>query len=612
MTNDITDEIANNLANGSTKNIDPISAPTQPAAPNFGLTKFLDPLPVPPVIRPHSWWHRDAITITTSRVDVRLHSQLPPTAVWAYDGQFPGPTIDVHRDKTLRVCWTNGITGRFPLLAVRAPSAGDPQDSPGFRGPDGDLPEGVSIIDGVTDLPAWNVVHLHGSATDGGSNGPTHHGVLRDHSQLAEYQNRQQSATLWYHDHAMAITRLTAHAGLAGLYLIRDEQEHRLGLPSGDHEVPLVITDRNLDVDVATGRLTGQLLYKVPYQPESGRTLPFTGPFTLVNGVIWPHLEVEPRWYRFRVLNAANARSYRLNLVERDAHDTNHNDAVRQIGTDGGLLPVPTPLPAGGLILAPAERADLLIDFGRLRGHTLVLTNTDADAPPEPDVLEFRVQDREAADRFALPATISTTYYRLARGSTLPEDHEQLWLAIVPGADQPELWELGEIQPSPAAVGIATEGIIQVTDPSSGQLRTYRRVARSFDDTTTIFLDYGRWAVWNILHLGTTGTHPIHIHLTQFQALGRDRLEVANFDPVVGGTAGPLPAPALGELDRNEEGWKDTIRVNPGDWVSVAGQFSQGTGAYAYQSHILDHQDRGMMRPFVVQPAEINRLMRAG
>lgn len=589
----------------------------QPQAPDFGLTKFLDPLPVPPVLRPHSWWHRDEITITTARVDVRLHSELPPTTVWGYDGHFPGPTIDVHRDRVLRISWTNGINGPFPLVAVQADLALAPgaTNLPGYRSPDGTLPAGVSIIDGVAELPPWNVVHLHGAATDGGADGWAHNGVLKGHSQLTEYQNRQRSATLWYHDNAMAITRLNVHTGLAGMYLVRDEAEAELGLPSDEYEIPLIICDRNLDVNVATGKLTGQLLYKVPVVPATGATVPFTGPFTLVNGVIWPHLAVAPRWYRFRVCNAANARFFTLNLVDGQDRRINHNAAVRQIGTDGGLLPEPIPLPDPGLTLAPAERADLLIDFGRLRGRSVVLTNTGTDTgpPPEPDVMEFRVRDRDVPDRFVLPSTISKSYYRLRYGVTLPDDHAHVWAALVPpgtaGDGHPQLWELAEItDPARIPGPLPAEGIIQLTDPDSGAVRTFQRVARVFDDATNIFLDHGGWAVWHLIHLGGPA-HPIHIHLTQFQALARDRLEIGNFNTAVGGTSAALPAPTPGTLDANETGWKDVIRVHAGDWVTVAGQFAHGTGSFVYHCHILDHEDDGMMRPFVVQPAEVNRLM---
>ncbi|WP_243769701.1 multicopper oxidase domain-containing protein [Amycolatopsis acidicola] len=154
-----------------------ITAPqTGITAPNFGLTKFLDPLRVPPVLRPHLWWKQEDLTVTMRRTRVRLHSQLPETEVWAYDGQFPGPTIEVRGGKRLRVNWANEIEGRMPLVAVQGPIAQAPGNVPGgYRDADGNLLPGFEIIDGVAELP-----------------------VLEGLSQLTEYPNGQEATTLWY------------------------------------------------------------------------------------------------------------------------------------------------------------------------------------------------------------------------------------------------------------------------------------------------------------------------------------------------------------------------------------------------------------------------------
>jgi FtsP/CotA-like multicopper oxidase with cupredoxin domain len=581
-------------------------------APNYGLAKFLDPLRIPPVIRPHSWWHQEDITINMTRAGVRLHSQLPVTTVWAYEGQFPGPTIEVRSGKRLRVAWSNDIDGTIPLVAVRAPIS--EANKPGSRDAQGNP---LPVIEGVTELPAWNVVHLHGAMTNGGNDGWAHNATLRDHAQLTEYPNGQQATTLWYHDHAMAVTRFNVHAGLAGMYLIRDDEEDGLNLPSRDHEIPLIITDRNLDTDPATGALTGQLLFK-PAEVAPGVIIPVTGPFNLVNGVIWPHLDVDARWYRFRVLNTANSRFYTLNLI--DEAGALHNDAVRVIGTDGGLLPAPAPLPDGGLVIAPSERADLLVDFSRFKGQRLRLTNTavPVGGAVEPDLMEFRVENRDRHDPFELPAKLSSSYVRLEHGTTVPENHDHLFVALVPpgsaGEAHPQMWELEEITGTDEVpTQFPAEGVIQLTDPADGKVRTFRRVASVFDDTTTFFIDHGRWAVWNLVHLGGP-THPIHIHMSQFQLLTRRNLPQAGgtatgFDVAVGGTTAPLPPPGAGlrPIQKYEEGWKDVFQVQAGEWVTVAGQFAGATGEFMYHCHILDHEDEGMMRPFVVHPPEVAR-----
>ncbi|MGH8907578.1 MAG: multicopper oxidase family protein [Egibacteraceae bacterium] len=584
-----------------------------PGPPTFGLTKFADPLRIPPVVRPHSWERLAHITMRLRATQVQLHSQLPPTTVWAYDGHFPGPTIEVHRKQRLRVAWKNEIEGPFPLVAVQAPVSENPGNSPGYN------PSTAEIIEGVADLPAWLVTHLHGAETGGGNDGWPHNAFLKGDAQLTEYPNDQPATALWYHDHAMNITRWNVMTGLAGMYIIRDDEEDALRLPRGRYEIPLLIADRNLDTD-EVGDLTGQLLYKIGLLPN-GATLPFTGPFTLVNGVIWPHLDVEARWYRFRVVNASNARLYQLDLV--DEHGRSQLGAVRQIGTDGGLLPEPTPLPAGGLILTPAERADLLVDFSGFRGQRLRLTNTDPRRPPEPDLMEFRVSKREARDHFELPKKISKSYYRVQHGTTLPETHDHKWVALVPpgtsGDAHPEMWELAEIT-DPAQIPIpepgrsAVDGIIQIEDPATSEIRTFQRVASDFDGTTTFFIHHGDWSIWNFIHIAgpppNPANHPMHIHLTQFQALRRDEYDTTGFNVLEGGTVlTPTPRPLVRKgsrvLEKHEEGWKDTIRVDLLDFVSVAGQFAGGTGNFVYHCHILEHEDEGMMRPFVVMPAEV-------
>ncbi|MFE0020961.1 multicopper oxidase family protein [Amycolatopsis sp. NPDC059021] len=582
-------------------------------APNFGLTKFLDPLRIPPTIRVSSRRHRDELTITTTTARRRLHSQLPETTLWTYEGRFPGPTIEVRAGRRLRVAWANELRGTVPLVAVRAPYAQPtPANLPGYRNPDGGLPAGVELIDGVAELPPWTVVHLHGALTNGGNDGWAHNGLSPGETQLAEYPNRQAATALWYHDHAMAVTRFTVHSGLAGLYLIRDDEEDRLRLPGGDHEIPLIITDRNLDTDPATGALTGRLLYKFQYLPASGTTAPVTGPFTLVNGVIWPHLDVGARWYRFRVLNAANGRFFRLDLV--DEAGVVRNDAVRIAGTDVGLLPAPAAVPAGGLTLTPAERADLLIDFGGFRGQRLRLVNTGASV--EPDIMEFRVESRGRGDRFEPPARLSTSYVRLGHEVAVPEDHDEVFVATTPpgaaGRPHPEMWELAEItEPGELPARFPAEGIIQLTDPASGRVRTFRTVARLFDDTTSIFVERGRWVVWNLIQLGGA-PHPMHIHLARFQLLTRWKFgDLRAFDVAAGGTTRPLPAPGAGPpIEKHEEGWKDTFALWAGEWIRVAGRFEGATGEFMYHCHILDHEDEGMMRPFVVHPPEIARFHR--
>src|SRR5690242_11163747 len=233
----------------------------------------------------------------------------------------------------------------------------------------------------------------------------------------------QRAALLWYHDHVMGVTRFGVYAGLAGLWIIRDQRERELGLPEGPpFEVPLLICDRNFGLD-QDGRLTGQLVHKT--DPEVMEAFP---PFTAVNGKIWPLLPVQAATYRLRVLNGSNARTYRLVLF---GDGTPELGRVTQIGTDHGLLRSPVSVPPDGLVLASAERADLLVDFSDLEpGSQLTLLNTAAapfdGAPfpaanalnaadpgrmlPYPHVMGFRVVEGPVTRR-TIPGELATDYH---------------------------------------------------------------------------------------------------------------------------------------------------------------------------------------------------------
>ncbi|MGH3804449.1 MAG: multicopper oxidase family protein, partial [Pseudonocardiaceae bacterium] len=339
--------------------------------------------------------------------------------------------------------------------------------------------------------------------------------------------------------------------------------------------------------------------------------LPFLGPFTLVNGVIWPHLEVDARWVRFRVLNASNARFYQFEL--RDENGAPISGAMRLIGTDSGLLPAPVALDQ--LTLAPAERADILINFSVFRGKRLTLVNTltppfePGTTTPNPDVMQFRVRTRPVNDPFTLPSTLSPSFVRLTH-DTLP-DHGHRWLVLTLLQDRhPEMWEMVEIdQPPP---GMPVDGIVQVTLPGAAEPTTLQRVGRTFRDAANFYIAQESWEQWRILNVSAVA-HPIHLHLVQFQALSRQLFDATGFDPAVGGTATPVTYLREGTLDPSEQGWKDTIRVAGqvvdgalvGELVSIIGQFGGASGRFVYHCHILEHEDEGMMSTFVVMPEEV-------
>jgi len=571
------------------------------------LTPFRDHLRVPAVLRPKGGGHGSPATLSVRMVArrVQLHSELPPTDVWTYEGHLPGPTIEVRRGQHVRVEWINALPVRRPY-PVTAFTAEDPAAD---AAPD-QIPQNLPgrgrgrVNEAVAALRPWTVVHVHGSRVAASYDGWTENGAASGQTILGDYSNDQRAALLWYHDHAMGITRFNVYSGLAGLWIIRDAEEEALGLPAGRYEIPLLIQDRNLDT-TPNGDLAGRLLHKV-----EDNTMEFFGPFTMVNGTIWPHLPVESRQYRLRVLNGSNARTYRLVLL--DGNGRSVTGAIRQIGTDGGLLARPVSIPPAGLVLAPAERADLLVDFRPFRGERLRLVNTAGSpfdgspsnqAPgtpdptnrlPYPDVMEFRVSGQRVNDTFVLPEWLAS-FRRLP-----PPDVERL-VALVEEVDG--MLTLHELEPVNPLEEQPSQPIIAVTG-ESGITTRYRTVAAHFRDTTNWFVAHGSTEVWRILNL-TEDTHPFHVHLVQFQATSRDKYNVDGFDASTGGTTTPVTFVGHGTLDANETGWKDTVRVNPGELVSIALTFDSYTGRYMYHCHLLEHEDHDMMRPFVVMPASV-------
>ncbi|MCA9298654.1 MAG: multicopper oxidase domain-containing protein, partial [Phycisphaerales bacterium] len=277
-----------------------------------------------------------------------------------YGGTYPGPTIEARTGLPVTVRWINDLRDE----------GGTPRTDHYLEV---DLcPHGPNHL-GPTPR---TVTHLHGGHVPAEYDGYPEFTDLPGEMSEYVYPNDQDAATLWYHDHALGITRLNVYLGLAGFYLVRDDVEDALGLPSGSYEIPLVIQDRTFNSD-------GSLFYPGPWQDH------FFGDTILVNGKVWPYLDVDRGKYRFRVLNGSNSRTYTLALDD--------GATFYQIGSDGGLLEAPVPLTT--LTLAPAERADLVIDFASYAPGTEIVLENSAPAPfpgdpgvgVVPNVMQFRV-----------------------------------------------------------------------------------------------------------------------------------------------------------------------------------------------------------------------------
>ena len=365
-------------------------------------------------------------------------------------------------------------------------------------------------------LAGHTVVHLHGGLTPASYDGWAENLSAPGQDAVFHYPMGQRAALLWYHDHVMGVTRFGVYAGLAGLWIIRDQRERELALPAGPpFEVPLLIQDRNFGLD-DSGRLTGQLVHKT--DPEVMEAFP---PFTVVNGKVWPRLDVQPATYRFRVLNGSNARTYRLVLL-RDGEPELHR--ITQIGTDHGLLATPARVPPDGLVLASAERADLLVDFSGLPpGSELTLVNTAATpfdgAPfpaanahnaadpgrmlPYPQVMGFRVVPGPAG-RPAIPGELATDYRLPAPDALAGAPRRTIALVERELDGEPNMLTMRELV---IADDDHTGPAVTVTDGE--QTTRYRAAAAHFEDATTFFPMLDRYEVWQLVNL-TDDTHPIH------------------------------------------------------------------------------------------------------
>ena len=520
------------------------------------LPPFVDPLPIPPKLV-----HRPGVpaSIRMNSFRQKIHRDLPPTSLWGYNGSWPGPTIEVRRGQPFSVNWFNHLPPRH-FLPLDFTVHGEEQTVP----------------------PVRAVVHVHGAQTLPEDDGYPDAWITPDGKKGVAYKpgpnhfpNAQPATTLWYHDHAIGITRLNIYAGLAGFYLIRDDQEDTLNLPAGQYEIPLMLQDRLFLPD-------GSLLYPA----AANGTHPvwiqeFFGNTVCVNGKAKPYLEVEPRKYRFRMVNGSNARFYHLTLKPSDASGAPSEKSGEapqfvQIGTDGGLLPAP--LARRALVIAPGERLDFVLDFAGRSGASFAMTN-DAPAPytrggqvDAADVMLFNVSKPLAApDTSAVPETLTP---------------------------------FGALDPSLAA----RERVVSINEmdrATDGYTMMGMLDGKHWDDPVTEDPQAGSMEIWSLAN--TTGdVHPIHLHLVRFQVLNRQPFDVRGYLATgkLRFTGRPLP-PETNEFP----GWKDTVKSYPGFVTRIIQHFDLPPGTqvtpgqrfrYVWHCHILEHEDNEMMRPYDV------------
>ncbi|HET6935556.1 MAG TPA: multicopper oxidase domain-containing protein [Candidatus Angelobacter sp.] len=522
-----------------------------------GLAQFVDQLPIMPTLRP------DPNGVTHIRMLPALqkvHRDLPPTPIWGYNGAWPGPTIEVRSGVPVKIKFHNDALPTTHPLPVDFTIHGSEADKPQVR----------------------NVVHAHGMKvmpeSDGypeawispdGITGP----VLYNPDPFV-YPNDQQSTLLWYHDHTLGITRLNMIMGLAGAYIIRDAVEDSLKLPKGQFEIPLIIQDRLFNPD-------GTFLYPVAVGGTHQFWIPeFFGDTMCVNGKAWPVLDVEPRRYRFRMLNGCNARFLNMTLVQTDKTGNPHGmagPAFFIIGTDGGLLPAPVALTT--LLQAPAERFDVIIDFTGRGGQTFVLKNNGpAPYPGGGEVVPTEVM-----------------MFRVSKPLSSPDT------SVIPPVLNP-----APLNISPASATRTRDVVLTELDRASDGFPIIGLLDnKNWDDPVTEDPKVGATEIWNMIN-DTGDGHPKHIHLVQFQVLSRQPFDQNKFDNtgqlnLLGQPQAPAP--------EEQNAYKDVVKAYPGTVTKLIMKFDMPKGAqivpgqrykYVWHCHILEHEDNEMMRPMDV------------
>jgi spore coat protein A, manganese oxidase len=479
---------------------------------------FKVPLPIPPVARPV---RSDAVADHYEMTQRVGEAEILPglkTEVWGYDGVFPGPTVESRSGRKIVVRQTNEL----PVpVSTHLHGGRTPPDSDGYP----------------TDLIAPRGMEHHGRQMGG------HHSRQMTFSHGHKnhvYPMDQRAATLWYHDHRMDFTGPQVWKGLAGFHIVRDDEDDALPLPKGEKDVPLMICDRSFGED-------GSFLYpsldpSLMEEPgvEDGYVSGVLGDTILVNGAPWPFMEVSNTRYRFRVLNASNARRYELALSPRPRN----GPSFVQVGSDGGLLGAP--LPHHTIPIAPAERFDVVIDFSKYRiGAEVTLKNLHpenrtADVRAT-DVMRFRVVRKEREESF-VPARLSDmSEFEALQESDASREREFRFSQGEDGG--PTMWVINGKKFDPGRMD-ARPGL-------------------------------GSTEIWNLEV--APAAHPVHLHLVHFKVLSRD-----------GGK--PLPKDA---------GWKDTVDLASSQ-ARVIARFDGFRGRYVFHCHNLEHEDMMMMANFEV------------
>lgn len=514
----------------------------------------------------------------------------PATTLYGYGPvsgkpSWPGPTIVAESGNTVYATFRNQLPTGSKTLAEGGHL----------------LPVDPSLLDEkqlalkAGDKPI--VTHLHGSHVEWESDGYpdawyTQRGAHGDFWKKAihVYDNSQVGGTLWYHDHTHAVTRLNVFAGMAGLYLLRDETEGELVstkvLPNDRYETELIFQDRFFSDD-------GQLFMPTSATVEDGILASVFADFIMVNGRPWPYMEVEPRKYRFRMLNGSDGRIYVLQL--------SNNAPMLVVGTELSMLTEAVPVTR--LPIAPGERYDVVIDFSNLpMGTELTLTNqgTDGILRGFGSVANPTNRPSDPAFGFGGPANPASTgqvmKFKVTKSLSAKPD-----ATVVAGtALGPALPPLNPTKTRGVITFNGRDGLNRGMEMQG----TIEGGTMMWHDAPTEIIENGTTEIWEIYNTGPVA-HPIHLHLVDFELLDRTPFTwTATPMPMHDGVQGAMIEVISTGTSRGPEayevGRKDTVICYPNEVTRIAAKFDR-KGNYVWHCHILHHEDHDMMRPVIVR-----------
>jgi len=454
---------------------------------------------------------------------------------------------------------------------------------PGYLGPIFSFQKGQKIrINFYNQLSELCITHWHGLHVPQIMDGHPMYAISRGERYVYEFEIKNPAGTNWYHSHTHELTGAQVYQGLAGMIIISDDVEQKLGLPSGEYDLPIIIQDRNFTHD-------NQLSFNLH---RHDRMRGFLGNSILVNGQVNSSIPVKTRAYRLRILNGSNARIYKLGW--------NDGTVITAIGTDGGLLAKPQNLPY--VMLAPAERVELWVDFsGRKPGSELILQS------------------------LTYQGTHSTMGRGMMGNGSMRHGMGRMMDAMGSGFGQDEVIDIAKFQiheqvgDSPKLpvelipMRRLTERDVSQPDRTIPIAIGMQHMSFQLNDRTFVMQDYGesekiplntiqRMKISHDSHMMGGGMHggrggmmgmmmsmphPIHVHGQQFQVLSRRQSNPEKgYESIKDGFI--------------DSGWKDTILVMPGEEVDIIKPFNDYTGLFPYHCHILEHEDMGMMRNFYV------------